>query len=214
MSGIIVVLGESGTGKSTSMRNLKPDETFVINVLSKPLPFKGYKKNYNEERKNLLETDSYKKIIEYIKAVSLRRPEIKTIVIDDFSFLMNNEFMRRCKEKGFDKFVDMGLNMFNLFNSSSEIRHDLTVYLMCHTEKDHAGMIKPRSVGKMTADYVGLGERATIVLHTQVIDGRFKFLTQNNGYHMAKSPMGMFDSLYIDNDLAMVNEQVRSYYED
>jgi len=214
MSGIIVVLGESGTGKSTSIRNLLPEETFVINVLSKPLPFKGYKKNYNEENKNYYETDSYQKIIGYIEAVSMRRPEIKTIIIDDFSFLMNNEFMRRCKEKGFDKFVDMGLNMFNLFSSSGSIRADLTVFIMCHTEKDHAGMIRPRSVGKMTADYVGLGERATIVLHTQVIDGQFKFLTQNNGLHMAKSPCEMFDEIYIDNDLNLVKKKVNQYYED
>ncbi len=212
MSNLIVILGESGTGKSTSMRHLKPEETFVINVLNKPLPFRGYKNIYNEDKSNYLESDNYAKIIAYLKAINERRPEIKTIIIDDFSFLMNNEFMRRCREKQFDKFTEMGANMFAIMEACKDFRSDLYCFLMCHTEKDHAGNIKPKTVGKMTGDYVGIAERVSIVLHTQIIDRQYKFLTQNDGVCMAKSPMGLFDDLYIENDLQFVKEKMNDYF--
>ena len=212
MSNLIVILGESGTGKSTSIRNLNPEETFIINVLSKPLPIRGYTKKYNAEKKNFLESDSYQQIQSYMSAINERRPEIKTIIIDDFSFLMNNEFMRRCREPGYTKFTDMGVNMFDIMETSTHFRPDLMCFIMCHTEKDHAGIIKPKTVGKMTADYVGISERVSIVLHTQIIDGKYMFLTQNDSICTAKSPMDMFPSLYIDNDLQMVREAIDNYY--
>lgn len=212
MSNVVVILGESGTGKSTSLRNLNPDETFIINVLNKPLPFRGYKKSYNEEKKNFLNTDDYRRISKYLEAINERRTDIKSIVIDDFSFLMCNEFMHRCREKGYDKFTDMGSNVFNIMDICQNFRDDLYCYILCHTEKDHANMIKPKTVGKMTADYVGLAERATIVLHTQIIDRHYSFLTQNDGMHVAKTPLGMFDDAYIDNDLSEIRKVIDEYY--
>lgn len=211
MSNLIVVLGESGTGKSTSFRNLNHEETFIINVLNKPLPFKGYKKLYNDSNKNYLESDRYGEILKYLQAINDRRPEIKTIVIDDFSFLMNNEFMRRCQERGYDKFTDMSLNVFDIFELCKTFRPDLYCYILCHTEKDHAGIIRPKTVGKMTSDYVGIAERVSIVLHTQIIDMQYKFLTQNDGMRVAKSPIDMF-GLYIDNDLAAIRKTIDDYY--
>lgn len=212
MSNIIVILGESGTGKSTSMRNLNPDETFIINVLKKPLPFRGYKNRYNTEKNNYLESDDYRQIFAYLKAINERKPEIKTIIIDDFSFLMNNEFMRRCREKSFDKFTDMGANVFDLFQLCNEFRSDLYCFIMCHTEKDHAGVIKPKTIGKMTTDYVGISERVSIVFHSQMMDRRYLFLTQHDGISVAKTPMDMFSELYIDNDLASIREVIEGYY--
>lgn len=214
MSNLIVVLGESGTGKSTSIRNLKPEETCIINVLNKPLPFRGYRKMYNLDNKNYFETDEYASIIKALTVINASRPHIKTIVIDDFSFLMNNQYMRRCTEKGYDKFLDMGLKVFQIFELCKNFRHDLYCYIMCHTEKDHSGIIKPKTVGKMTADYVGISERVSIVLHTQIVDGEYKFLTQNDGVHVAKSPIDMFDKLYIDNDLHAIREKIDGYYLD
>lgn len=211
MSNLIVVLGESGTGKSTSFRNLNHEETFIINVLNKPLPFRGYKKLYNDSNKNYLESDRYGEILKYLQAINDRRPEIKTIVIDDFSFLMNNEFMRRCQERGYDKFTDMSLNVFDIFELCKTFRPDLYCYILCHTEKDHAGIIRPKTVGKMTSDYVGIAERVSIVLHTQIIDMQYKFLTQNDGMRVAKSPIDMF-GLYIDNDLAAIRKTIDDYY--
>jgi hypothetical protein len=212
MSNLIVVLGESGTGKSTSMRNLDPKETYVINVLSKPLPFRGYKKVYNEESLNFLESDDYRMINQYLIAINERRPDIKTVVIDDFSFLMNNEFMRRCREKTFDKFTEMASNMFTILETCKNFRTDLFCFIMCHTEKDHAGVIKPKTVGKMTADYVGISERVSIVLHSQIVDRQYKFLTQHDGTSVAKSPISMFEEMYIDNDLAVIRETISEYY--
>ncbi len=212
MSNLIVVLGESGTGKSTSIRNLNPKETYVINVLNKPLPFRGYKKIYNEDNLNYLESDDYRKINQFLIAINERREDIKTIIIDDFSFLMNNEFMKRCREKSFDKFVEMASNMFNIMETCKTFRQDLFCFIMCHTEKDHAGIIKPKTVGKMTSDYVGISERVSIVLHSQIIDRQYKFLTQHDGTFGAKSPIDMFQDMYIDNDLAIIRETISEYY--
>jgi hypothetical protein len=214
MSNLIVILGESGTGKSTSYRHLNPKETFIINVLNKPLPFRGYKKHYNLESKNYLESDKYPEILKYLAAINERRLDIKTIIIDDFSFLMNNEFMRRCRERGFDKFTEMSVNMFEILELCKNFRPDLYCFIMCHTEKDHTGIIKPKTVGKMTGDYVGIAERVSIVLHSQIIDMQYKFLTQNDGVCVAKSPMGMFSELYIDNDLCDIRQKIDSYYND
>ncbi len=212
MSNLIVILGESGTGKSTSIRNLDPSSTFIVNVLNKPLPFRGYSKNYNTDNKNYLESDSYDEIKKWLDAINKKALHIKTIVIDDFSFLMNNEFMRRCRERGYDKFTDMGVNMFDILELCKNFRPDLYCYVMCHTEKDHAGLIKPKTVGKMTTDYVGISERVSIVFHTQIIDMQYKFLTQNDGTHVAKSPMDMFSDLYIDNDLQNIRMVIDEYY--
>lgn len=212
MSNLVVILGESGTGKSTSIRNLNPEETFIINVLSKPLPLKGYKKHYSVEKKNLIETDKHARIMLCLKGINNNAPHIKNIIIDDFSFLMNNEFMRRCREKSYDKFTEMGANIFEILDLCNSFRPDLYCFIMCHTEKDHAGIIKPKTVGKMTADYVGIAERVSIVLHTQIMDRQYQFLTQNDGICVAKSPMGMFDDMYIDNDLSSIRTVIDNYY--
>lgn len=212
MSNLIVILGESGTGKSTSIRNLDPSETFIINVLSKPLPFRSYKKHYSAEKKNYLESDKTAEIIAYLNAINERRPDIKTVIIDDYSFLMNNEFMRRARERGYDKFVEMGCNTFEVMEVCNKFRPDLYCYIMCHTEKDHAGVIKPKTVGKMTGDYVGIAERVSIVLHTQIIDRQYKFLTQHDGISMAKTPDGMFSEMHIDNDLQAIRKVIDDYY--
>lgn len=212
MSNIVVIMGESGTGKSTSMRNLNPNETFLVNVLGKPLPFRGFRKIYNKENKNYLESDKYISIKKYIQAINDRALHIKTIVIDDFNFIMQNEFMRRSSEKKFDKFVEIGYNIFDFLEFLRTLREDLTIYLMCHTEKNDAGFMIVKTIGKMTAEHVGIEKRVTIVLHTQTTDGRYKFLTQTDGFLTAKSPMGMFD-IYIDNDLNLVNQLINEYYE-
>jgi hypothetical protein len=127
---------------------------------------------------------------------------------------MNNEFMRRCREKSYDKFTEMGYNMFEIMELCKTFRDDLYCFFMCHTEKDHAGLIKPKTVGKMTADYVGIAERVAIVLHTQIVDRQYKFLTQNDGICMAKSPIDMFQDMLIDNDLVNVKKSIENYYND
>ena len=102
MSNTVLILGQSGSGKSTSIRTLDPETTFILSILDKPLPFRGYKKKYNAELKNYYSTDDYRAILSYIKAIDERRPEITTLVIDDLFYLMSNEFMNRVMERGFD----------------------------------------------------------------------------------------------------------------
>jgi hypothetical protein len=211
MSNLIVILGESGTGKSTSIRNLDPNSTYLFNVLSKPLPFRGYKSLFSDEKKNMFSSDDHLEIMSKLKLINEKIIRIKTVIIDDFTFLTNNEYMRRCRENGFGRFNDLGKNVFDIFTLSQSFRDDLHCYIMCHTEKDHSGSIVPQTIGKMTQNYVGVEKRATIVLHSMLIDGQYKFMTQNDGMRIAKSPMGMFD-LYIDNDLKAIRTVIDDYY--
>lgn len=214
MSNTVLVIGQSGSGKSTSLRNLDPKSTFIISVLDKPLPFKGYKKNYNDENKNYFCSDDYKSIINYIKAINERRPEITTLVIDDAHFLMANEFMARACEKGFDKFSEMAQHMWQVMCAITSTRHDLTCFVLSHNEIDNSGISKPKTVGKMLDDKITLEAMVTVCLHTMVKDGEYKFLTQNDGNHICKSPIGMFDEELIDNDLQIVKEKIENYFND
>lgn len=210
-SNLVIIIGESGMGKSSSIRSLDDSETFLINPLRKRLPFRCA--NYCAEEKNYMETESYNEIIAGIRIVNEDRAHVTSIVIDDFSFLMNIEFMNKCLETGFQKFTNMAKNVFDLMQACRGLREDLDVFLMCHTEQDHAGVLKPKTVGKMTADYVGIAERSAVVLHSRVVDEQYCFQTQHNGIHMAKTPMGMFDKLQIENDLKYVKEKMKTYYQ-
>lgn len=214
MSNTILVIGESGSGKSTSIRNLDPKSTFIISVLDKPLPFKGYKKSYSEENKNFFCTDNYKKIISYIEAVNDRRLDITTLIIDDAHFLMANEFMSRATEKGFDKFSEISQHMWQVMCAITGTRSDLTCFVLSHSEIDSTGMSKPKTVGKMLDDKITLQAMVTVCLHTLVKDGEYKFLTQNDGNHTCKSPLGLFDELLIDNDLRLVKDKIEHYFND
>lgn len=212
VSNIVLILGESGVGKSTSIRTLDPKETFIINVLDKPLPFRGYKKKYNSELKNYYATDNYKEIIAYVRAINERRPEIKNIILDDFNFVMANEFMIRSSEKNFERFIDIGKHTFDIVEELKLLRDDLYCFLMSHTEMSHAGVIKTKTVGKMVDDKVGIEQRITTVFHAKVIDGQYRFLTQFDGLHMAKTSMEMFSEMYIDNDLQSIRDTMENYF--
>ncbi len=214
MSNTVLIIGQSGSGKSTSLRNLDPKTTFIISVLDKPLPFKGYKKHYNEESKNFYCSDDYKSIINYIKAINERRPDITTLVIDDAHFLMANEFMHRACEKGFDKFSEMAQHMWQVMCAITSTRANLTCFVLSHNEIDNSGISKPKTVGKMLDDKITLEAMVTVCLHTMVKDGEYKFLTQNDGWHVCKSPIGMFDEALMDNDLLIVKQKIESYFND
>lgn len=209
-----MILGTSGSGKTTSMRTLNHKETFILNVLDKPLPFRGYKKQYNAENKNYYATDDYGQIIAYIRAINERRLDIKTIVIDDFNFVLSNEYMRRARENGFTKFIEMGIHTFDVVEELKKLREDLFCFIMSHTEIDHEGIIRAQTVGKIVPNKVSIEGRVLTVLHSRVISGEFKFLTQFDGMYAAKSPMGLFDDMYIDNDLQFVKDKMQNYFND
>lgn len=204
MGVLVYVLGKSGTGKSYSMRNFPANELAIINVQGKILPFK------NGSRFPVKNTDSSSEIISNLKLIS---GKIKSIVIDDFQYLMANEFMRRSSERGYDKFTDIARHAWDIANVVRDLPDDVIVYVMCHTDVDDSGTEKIKTIGKMLDEKICLEGMSTIVLKTNVTDGVYTFLTQNNGKDTVKSPYGMFPSYAIDNDLYYVDQKIRNFYE-
>jgi len=210
-------MGESGSGKSSSIRTLPANETFLINVLDKPLPFKGSKSLYTkltEEGGNYFASDDAAEIIKKIRYVNIKFPQIKNIVIDDFQYVMANEFMRRAKERGFDKFTEIAQNAWSIIKQASDCRDDIDFFFLSHTELDALGRSKCKTIGKMLDDKITVEGMFTVVLHTIIADGVYKFLTKNDGSHIAKSPMGMFEERYIDNDLLLVKQKMKDYFDE
>lgn len=216
MANLIMILGESGTGKSTSIENLNEKETFVIQVVDKPLPFKGFKKKYflrNKENPNGNRFISDKaEIIGKILTTLNKESHIKNIIIDDAQYIMANEFMRRAKEKGFEKFTEIGQNFYNIVDLANDLREDLNVIFLQHIETTDSGKTKAKTIGKLLDDKIGLEGRFTIVLTTEVEDGNYYFRTQNNGNDTCKSPKGMFEDLRIPNDLQLVITKSNEYF--
>lgn len=194
-----LICGLSGTGKSTSARNLK--EVAVVNPVNKPLPFKNHFEMLNGV------TDSAE-IIKFMK-----NTKAKVIIVDDFQYLLSIPYMRRIKESGWDKYNDFASNYFDIINVCDQLAPDVTVYFMTHTETLEDGTETVKLIGKMLREKICIEGLFTTVLKTMVNDGKYYFITQNNGHDHTKSPLGMFESYAIDNDLAYVDAKIRSYYE-
>ena len=225
MGNKLLVIGDSGSGKSTSTRNLDQNTTFYINVIGKPLPFKGWKSKYkalNDKKEgNLYTTHKADAILKVIKWIDSDRPDIKTIIIDDAQYIMSFEFMERAKEKGFDKFIEIGQNMFNVLISPDKTRDDLTTIFLSHSEDVNANgysKTKMKTIGKMLDDKITIEGLFTMVLlayaqkKDKVMD--YVFVTQSNGTTTAKSPMGMFEDIVIPNDLNEVLACIKRYEEE
>ena len=196
----VLILGESGSGKSASMRNFKPGEVGIINVSGKPLPFRNNLKTVN--------TDSYEDIVKTIIAA-----KAKALVIDDAQYLMANEFMRTAKVTGYQKFTDLALNFWKLIQVViNNLPPDKIVYFLAHVERDANGNEKMKTIGKLLDEKITIEGLFTIVLKTVVQDRHYQFATQTNGQDTVKTPMGMFDDLLIENDLKMVDSTIREYY--
>lgn len=196
----ILILGESGTGKSASMRNFKPDEIALANVAGKPLPFRG-------KFEETINTDSYRQIKKFMK-----ESFADVVVIDDAQYLMANEFMRRSGERGYDKFTEIGVNFWDLVRSVIDLPPDKIVVFMAHIDRDANGNEKIKTIGKLLDEKITVEGMFTIVLKTSVSDGKFSFMTVNNGHDTVKSPIGLFKSSEIENDLKAVINAVRAYY--
>ena len=197
----VLILGESGTGKSASMRNFKHGELAIANVARKPLPFKG---NFET-----IDSDSYREIKKF-----LSETKAQSIVIDDVQYLMANEFMRRATERGYDKFTEIAQNMWDLVQFViNDLPKTTVVYFMAHIDRDQNGNEKIKTIGKLLDEKITVEGMFTIVLKTNVTDGVYSFLTQNSGHDTVKSPIGLFNSYAIENDLKYVDEKIRNYYE-
>lgn len=194
-----MIYGQSGTGKSTSLRNFKPEDVCIVNVSGKPLPFKSKHKTFN--------TDDYMAI-----DAAIKKAPAKSIVIDDATYLMTGEYMRTAKVTGYQKFTDMALNYYTLVKAAAALPSDKIVYFMGHSDTDANGNEKFKTIGKMLDEKVTLEGMFTIVLKTVVTDGKYQFSTRNSGQDTVKTPLGMFNDVLIDNDLAMVDKTIREYY--
>ena len=195
----VLILGESGSGKSTSMRNFDPDEVGIFNVASKPLPFR--------KKMKMVDGASYGIILTALKA-----PKLKTYVIDDSQYLLCFEMFAKAKETGYNKFTDMALNFYNLIQFIiRQTPPDVIVYFLHHTETD-GDKVRAKTVGKMLNERLTVEGLFSIVLLCQTDGVSHTFVTQSDGSSTAKSPMEMFP-LTIDNDLKLVDSEIRKYYE-
>lgn len=235
MANSICVVGESGTGKSTSLGNipelgiegLDPKETVIINIMGKPLPFKGGRANYNKpvsEGGNYAAVADGKVVVHILNVINEQRPDIKNVVIDDAQYSMANEFMEKANKKGFEKFTEIALSAYNIITVGNAMRPDINFIYMTHSDfDDKAGTYKMKTIGKLLDEKVNLAGLFTMVLYTQnVYDGaekkmHYHFVTNkminNSGNEIpAKSPIGMFEDLLIPNDLGFVIKKSNEYY--
>lgn len=203
MATIVLVIGDSGTGKSASLRNFKDNEILVINSAGKPLPFK----NHFEQI-----TPSFDTLTKDVQK-ALQTTDKKVVVIDDAQYIMSFQYMRRIKENGWDKWNDIQGDFFNIIQEAKNLPSDVVVYFLSHLQRDDAGHEKVKTMGKMLDEKITIEGLFTIVLKTSVNDGQYYFLTQNSGLDTVKSPIGMFDTYAIDNDLKYVDTKIRNYYE-
>jgi hypothetical protein len=210
MSVACMVLGQSGTGKTTSLRNLNPAKTLLIQCIKKPLPFKsaGWKKRVSmKDDGNVIQT-SDPVLIEKI----MRQSPHEIVVIDDYQAVMVNSLMNRSSEKSFDKFTDIAKSAWNIFNAAGDLADHRRVYIMAHTQTDDFGQTRMKTVGKMVDQTLVPEGYFTIVLRTEVVNNNYKFVTQTNGQDCCKSPVALFKDLHIDNDLAQVDKDIQDFY--
>ena len=196
----VLILGPSGSGKSASLRNFEPEEVGIFNVANKPLPFRKKLPTANNATYGMI-------------ARSLKKKNKKTYVIDDSQYLMANEFFDRAKETGYQKFTDIGLHFRNLLQTViQQTPEDVIVYFLHHTDEDMSGRLKAKTIGKMLDEKLTVEGLFSIVLLTVAEGTEHYFITNSDGSSIAKSPMEMFD-LKIDNDLRMVDQTIREYYD-
>jgi len=221
----VLIIAESGAGKSTSIEALDPKETFIINVANKPLPFKGWRKKYTIWSKenpsgNMYDKAGPENIEACIKYVSEKRPEIKTIVVDDFQYMSSFEFFDKANEKGYEKFTQIGAHLARIARMPKDMREDLLIFFLTHAEEatDMEGKrkFKAKTIGKMVDEKLTLEGLFSIVLFGKAKrnkegDIRYVFETQTNGENTCKSPRGMFPTLEIQNDLQYVVKSIKDY---
>lgn len=196
----VLILGESGSGKSTSLRNFEVEDVSIFNVAGKPLPFKKKLPSFS--------TSNYDTIKN-----GMKKSTKKAFVIDDSQYLMAFEMFDKAKETGYGKFTDMALDFKNLISFViQDLPADVIVYFLHHTETTETGKVKAKTSGKMLDNQLTVEGLFSIVLLCQTDGTCHKFITQSDGYTTAKSPMDMFDR-EIDNDLKFVDTKIREYWD-
>ena len=225
----IALVGESGTGKSTALRNLNPEETFIISTTGKPLPFRAWKKKYTPLKKseegnwtgNYYVSSKWDSIIKILKIVNLKMPHIKQVVIDDFQYVLSYEFVDRATEVGYTKFSELAQHAMEILRYSEQMRDNCKMIFLTHSENVGDAMNPKyviKTVGKLLAEKVTLEGLFTYIFFTKVSEGddgkmQYKLLTNSDGTCIAKTSFGMFDDMEIDNDLAEIIKVIDAYNE-
>lgn len=196
----VLIIGKSGSGKSASLRNFKKDEIAIANVLGKPLPFKS--------DLEAPKVDDYNIILQ-----AIQKTDKKVIVIDDANYLITNEFMKNSSIKGYDKYNDMANNFWNLVNGIKDVEGGKTVYLIMHEDTDELGNIKPKTIGKLLDDKCNIQGLFTICIRSMYENNQYIFRLKTNGQDCVKTPIDLFDEKQMENDLKLVDQKIREYYE-
>lgn len=216
MSIAIMILGESGSGKSSSLRNLDPADTLLIQAVKKPLPFKstGWKPvSKDNPTGSVFCTDQSHTIVQ-----AMQRTSKSIIVIDDWQYVLSNEFMRRVTDKevgnqAFAKYNEIAKSAWDILMAASSLPDWKRVYILAHTQTDDFGKTKVKTIGKLLDEKITPEGLLTIVMRSQVINEQYVFSTRNSGSDTVKTPLGLFDDAHIDNDLAMVDTAIYQYYD-
>lgn len=215
MSTATMIIGESGTGKSTSLRNLKPEQTLLIQAVRKPLPFrsKEWKPATKENPQgSIFVSDQSATIV-----AAMQRTARDIIVIDDFQYVMANEFMRRVTDNetgngAFAKYNEIARSAWDILTAASSLADSKRVYLLSHTSTDEFGKTKIKTIGKLLDEKIVMEGLVSIVLRTAVVNDQYLFRTRNNGSDTVKSPIGLFEDEMIPNDLAAVDAAICEFY--
>lgn len=208
MSIATLILGQSGTGKSTSLRNLNPDDVLLIQVVKKPLPFRSTSWKYlSKDGGSIYVSDNPEIIIKRMQQTSKQ-----IIIIDDYQYVMANEYMRRSAETGFNKFTEIGRKTWDVFTEATKLSDDKRIYILSHTEEADSGRTKMKTIGKMLDEKITLEGMVSICLQTAIVNEQHIFMTKNNGQNTVKSPIGLFENEHIENDLNAVDKAICEYY--
>ena len=215
MSKVICIAGESGSGKTTSMRNLDPETTMYIDCDKKGLSWKGWRNQYNGEKKNYLKTDFPQVALQALKKIDKEEQykHIRVVVVDTINGLMIADEMRRCKEKGYDKWQDLAQSIYDLIDYALTMRDGVTIIFVAHTQTDHDDngyMFTRIKTSGRKLDKITLESKFSTVLLSKCVDGKFLFETQAN-FSTAKTPMGAFEEKKIDNDIVQVMKALEEY---
>jgi hypothetical protein len=225
MANVCLILGKSGTGKSTAIKSLDPKETVVFNILRKRLPFKGSKSIYNEENKNLFNLDEHTQIVTFLQAVDKKATHVKNVVIDDATYIMRKEYFKTAKVTGYGKYTDMAAHFQSIISTAEAMRDDINVFIIMHCEEVTSDSTivgyKPSTVGKLIDTSYNPVEVVPIVLFSMVKfndkgEASYGFATHKfmdgNIEIPAKSPEDMFEEDFIPNDLGLVVKAMNEYY--
>ena len=225
MANVTLILGKSGTGKSTAIKGLDSKETVIFNVLKKRLPFKGSQSLYNKDSKNLFDIDDYATISSYLESIGKNAEYVKNVVVDDLTYVMRKEYFKLAKVTGFNKFVDMAAHFQSIIQTAENLRSDLNVFLIMHCEDVVSDNVivgyKPSTIGKMIDSSYNPVEVVPMVLFSSVKYDESKkpvygFYThrcmEGNVEIPAKTPDGMFEEDFIPNDLSIVVKAMNEYY--